>query len=75
MLSFFPSSRARECSVDFLHHLCMGQAGPLALGSACGNPSSQEFGGVEFVCALILEQPPGARQSSGHWWLGKTAVS
>ena len=49
----------------------MGQAGPLALGSACGNPSSQQFGGVEFVCALILEQPPGARQSSGHWWLGR----
>lgn len=70
-LNFFPSSRARECSLDFLHHLCLGQAGPLALGSACGNPSSQEFGGVEFVCALALEQPPETRQSSGHWWLGR----
>ena len=49
----------------------MGQAGPLALGSACGNPSTQEFGGVEFVCALALERPPVARQSSGYWWLGR----
>ena len=67
----FQPSRARECSLDFLHHLCLGQAGPLALSSACGNPSSQEFGGVEFVCTLALEQPPAARQSSGHWWLGR----
>lgn len=49
----------------------MGQAGPLALGSACGNPSAQEFGGIDFVCALALERPPEARQSSGHWWLGR----
>ena len=49
----------------------MGQAGPLALGSACGNPSTQEFGGVEFVCALALERPSAERQSSGHWWLGR----
>ena len=67
----FPLSRARECSLDFLHHLCMGQAGPLALGSACGHPSTQEFGGIDFVCALAFDQPPETRQSSGHWWLGR----
>ena len=50
----------------------MGQDGPLAIGSACGHPTVQEFGGVHFVCSLAFEMPPIANPSpSGHWWLGR----
>jgi len=66
------SSRARDCSQDFLHHLCMGRDGPLAIGSACGHPTDQEFGGVRFVCSLAFDMPPTANPNpSGHWWLGR----
>ena len=50
----------------------MGRDGPLAIGSACGHPTDQDFGGVDFVCSLAFEMPPTANPNpSGHWWLGR----
>lgn len=71
----FPFSRVKECCIDTVCHFCLGQEGPLSLGSACGQTSPLCVSSLPFVmrCALKREDfgsDPG-NAHSWHWWLGR----
>lgn len=62
----------KECSIDTVCHFCLGEEGPLSLGSACGRTSPFCVSSLQFVmrCALQREDSSQAGQS-WHWWLGR----
>ena len=64
------SSRVKNCSIETACNLCLGQDGPLGVGSACGSRSSKPVSSVRFVlqCALANQFDTN---HSWHWWLGR----
>ena len=69
------SSRVKECSIDTVCHFCLGQEGPLSLGSACGKTSPFCVSSLPFIikCALKCEErsSDSSLAQSWHWWLGR----
>ena len=63
-------SRVKDCSIDTLCNFCLGQEGPLSIGSACGHQSPHAVTGVRFVLQTALEGQD-ERVHSWHWWLGR----
>ena len=66
-------SRVKNCSIDTACSLCLGQEGPLGVGSACGSHTSSKLvSDVKFVLQSALANQHGANHS-WHWWLGRLA--
>ena len=70
-----PSSRVKECCIDTMCHLCLGQEGPLSLGSGCGQTSPHCASSLPFVMKCALKREEQSSESghthSWHWWLGR----
>ncbi len=61
--------RVKECSIDTVCNLCLGQEGPLSVGSCCGHQASCGVSNVRLILSTALKQ-----QNSSHswnWWLGR----
>ena len=64
-------SRVKNCSIETACNLCLGQDGPLGVGSACGSPSKL-VSDVKFVLQSAIANQFDANHSH-HWWLGRLA--
>ena len=66
-------SRVKNCSIETACNLCLGQDGPLGVGSACGTQTSSVLvSDVRFVLQSALANQFDANHS-WHWWLGRLA--
>ena len=66
-------SRVKNCSIETACNLCLGQEGPLGVGSACGSQTSSKLvSDVRFVLQSALANQFDANHS-WHWWLGRLA--
>ena len=64
--------RVKNCSIETACNLCLGQDGPLGVGSASGNQSSRMISDVRFILQSALADQSGTNHSY-HWWLGRLA--
>ena len=61
----------KECSIDTVCHFCLGQEGPLSLGSACGKTSPFCITSLPFVIRGALWRENINETQTWHWWLGR----
>ncbi len=61
--------RVKECSVDTVCNLCLGQEGPLSVGSCCGHQASCGVSSVRLILSSALKQQSVSH--SWNWWLGR----
>ena len=63
-------SRVKECCLSTLCSLCLGQEGPLGLGSACGWQAPYSISSVAATLQTAL-QGKDDRTHTWHWWAGR----
>ena len=67
-------SRVKECSIDTVCNLCLGQNGPLSVGSASGSQSRFGVSNLQFVLSCILSGEEDDRGHLWQWWLGRVSL-
>ena len=70
---FLTSSRVKECSIDTACNLCLGQEGPLCVGSSCGQQASCGVSNVRLILKCALDYGP-EKTHSWNWWLGRMTL-
>jgi mitogen-activated protein kinase kinase kinase 1 len=71
---FDAQSRVKECSLQLLLDVCLGQDGPLASGCGTGQTSPFAVGGMSYVFNVLCEDPSQSLRRVSQWWMGRLVV-
>ena len=73
ILILYICRRVKECSLQLLLDLCLGNNGPFFAATQSGG-SSSTIGGMAYIFSMLCEDPSPPLKNMSLWWLGRLVL-